>query len=150
MKRVEIIKDTFICGKLARKGEKYDVDDRSALYLTSSNKAIEIGADGAEKKEDLTGVMTSIPKLKKEDRISSQIGDTQPSTTTLAGKKEITPPPAPEEDAKNNAGVNDLDVEENKSDENSQSEKEKNPPSSEQGGQTPPGKKGGKKRGKRK
>lgn len=58
MRYVRIVKDTFIKGAPAKRGEEYQVDDRTAIYLLAAHKALEI--DRLTRKEvieDVSGVM---------------------------------------------------------------------------------------------
>ncbi|MBU1864260.1 MAG: hypothetical protein KKH94_11395 [Candidatus Omnitrophica bacterium] len=99
MKRVKILKDTFIKGSFAAKGKDYDVDDRTAMYLISSNKALEINpTTGKQKKEDLSGPLESIPKQKKEEQSAKEVVAEKISSPVGEPQKEITSPPASSEE----------------------------------------------------
>jgi hypothetical protein len=98
MKYVRIVKNTFIKGMPAAKGQEYEVDDRTAVLL--STKAIQIDKPGGKEKEsEDTGPMERFTVVRQQETVVRPVGKNKlPANDNTQPAAVAAPAPAEKEE----------------------------------------------------
>ena len=88
MKYVRIVKNTFIKGEPAAKGQEFEVDDRTAMLLGS--KAIQIDKPGGKAKtEAIDGPLESFEILRQQETVVRPVDKVEPEKAAVENDDQV-------------------------------------------------------------